>query len=431
MTSRRRFLQMAGASGSLLLPGCRRRLFSGASSAHVVVIGAGFGGATAAKYIRQLDASIRVTLIEAKVRYTTCPGSNWVLGGLRQLNSIDLGYERLISRYGINLVTDWVTAVDADLQSVRLSQGETIHYDRLIMAPGIDFRWDAIEGYDARTAEFIPHAWQAGRQTGILLDQVRTMPDNGLVVISAPANPYRCPPGPYERASMLAYYCRRHKPRAKILIVDHKRAFSKQALFVRGWKQAYGFSSENSLIEWQSLTDNPVIAVAAKSKTLYTDFGDQIRADVLNIIPPQKAGKIASQAGLTDRSGWCPVNSRTSESLRVQGVHIIGDAAVQAPIPKSAFAANSEAKVCALAVVSLLNDSDPVDQPAWVNTCFSLLTADQGISVSMVYKLNEQGQISKVPGAGGVSSKTDRQSLFLESQYARSWYNSIIADSFY
>ena len=427
--SRRHFIQLAGVGSSLLLGGCRQRVQAKRYSAHVVVIGGGFGGATAAKYIRELDDSIKVTLIEPKIRYITCPASNWVLGGLRNMDSISFFYDTLVSRYGISIIYDRVTAVDAERHAVRLSNKETINYDRLIMAPGIDFRWDDIEGYDAKTAEYIPHAWQAGRQTQTLLKQVQAMPDNGTIVISAPANPFRCPPGPYERASMLAHYCQKHKPKAKILIVDHKRAFSKQALFIQGWKQHYGYGTEHSLIEWQSIADNPVIALAAKSKTLQTDFGDTIKANVLNIIPAQKAGKIAWQAGLTDESGWCPVVSRTCESTLQPDIHVIGDAAIQAPIPKSAFAAVSEAKVCAFVIVSLLNGREPLE-PVWVNTCYSLITPDHGISIAMVYKLNAQGEISTVSGAGGVSSNTDKQSLYLESRYARSVYDSITSDTF-
>nr|WP_305907707.1 NAD(P)/FAD-dependent oxidoreductase [Methylomarinum sp. Ch1-1]MDP4520480.1 NAD(P)/FAD-dependent oxidoreductase [Methylomarinum sp. Ch1-1] len=297
------------------------------------------------------------------------------------------------------------------------------------MAPGIDFRWGDIEGYDAAVAEYIPHAWKAGQQTQTLASLVQAMPDNGTIAIVAPANPFRCPPGPYERASMLAYYCRQHKPKAKVLILDHKRGFSKQDLFVEGWKQHYGYGTHAALIEWQSIADNPVIALAAKSKTLQTDFGDQIKADVLNVIPAQKAGLIAQQAGLCDDSGWCPVRPVSGESTLRPDIHVIGDAAIQQPIPKSAFAATSEAKVCAFAVVDLLNERE-LSEPVWVNTCYSLVTADHGISVAMVYKLNEAGEISALAGAGGVTEHTDRQSLYLESRYAMGCYDSITRNTF-
>ncbi len=428
--SRRHFLQLAGVGSGLALGGCRKHFLAKKYSPHVVVVGGGFGGATAAKTIRELDDSIQVTLIEPKTRYVTCPASNWVLGGLRNMESITFSYEQLASRFGMTIIHDRVTAVDVERRSVKLSQGDNINYDRLIMAPGIAFRWDEIDGYDVKIAEYIPHAWQAGRQTETLWKQVQAMPDNGVIVISAPGNPFRCPPGPYERASMLAHYCRQHKPKAKILILDHKRAFSKQTLFIQGWKQHYGYGSRNSLIEWQSITDNPVISLAVKSRTLQTDFGDTIQAHVLNIIPEQKAGQIAQQAGLTNHGGWCPVNSKTCESTLLPGIHVIGDAAIQTPIPKSAFAAVSEAKVCAFAIVSLLSGRELLE-PAWVNTCYSLVTPDHGISIAMVYKRNAQGEISQVAGAGGVTSKTDPQSMLLESRYARSMYDNIVFDAFF
>ncbi len=429
MVSRRAFLKWGGAA-ALALPGCRQSDIKNAGKAHVVVVGGGFAGATAAKYIRQLDNSIKVTLIEPKSRYMTCPGSNWALAGLCNLESLSVSYRQLAARYGVSVINDWVTDIDAEARSVRVSSRQKIGYDRLIVAPGIDFRWDGIEGYDAEVADFIPHAWQAGRQTQTLLNQLRAMPENGTVVISAPTNPFRCPPGPYERAGLFAYYCRLHKPKAKILIFDHKRSFSKQSLFLQGWKRNYGYGSDKALIEWQSIADNPVIALAAKSKTLHTDFGDKIKADVLNLIPAQKAGKIAHHAGLTDESGWCPVRPASGESVLQPGIHVIGDAAIQGPIPKSAFAANSEAKVCAFALVALLNGRQPLD-PVWVNTCYSLVTADYGFSIAMVYKLSDRGEIQAVKDAGGISARTDRQSLMMESRYARSWYDSIVADTFY
>lgn len=429
MISRREFIKTGGVLLASGLSGCRKAGVKQQAKAHVVVIGGGFGGATAAKYIRQLDDSIKVTLIEPKRHYITCPASNWVLGGLRGMASLTFSYQQLATHYGIDVIHDRVTVVDAERRRVEISRGDRLHYDRLIMAPGIDFRWGKIEGYDADVSAYIPHAWQAGPQTLTLFNQVRAMPANGTIVISAPANPFRCPPGPYERASMLAYYCRQHKPQAKILIVDHKRGFSKQALFEQGWQQHYGYGTNQSLIEWQSIADNPVVALAAKRKTLQTDFGDHIKADVLNIIPPQKAGAIAHQAGLTDDSGWCPVEAISCESVLRPAIHVIGDAAIQQPVPKSAFAANSEAKVCALAVVNLLNQQEPL-KPAWINTCYSLITPRHGISVAMVYKLNSAGEIAPVEGAGGVSEHNDPQSLYLESRYALDWYDSITGDSF-
>ncbi len=429
MVSRRDFIKFGATIAASGLAGCRPGDVKRPAKARVVVIGGGFGGATAAKYIRLLDGSIKVTLIEPKTRYITCPASNWVLGGVTDIESLARSYRDWAARYGIEVVHERVSEVDHERRAVRFSRGETIAYDRLIMAPGIDFRWEDIDGYDASVADFIPHAWQGGRQTKLLFDQVRAMPENGTIVIAAPGNPFRCPPGPYERASMLAHYCRQHKPKAKILIVDHKRGFSKQALFEQGWARRYGYGTDHSLIEWQSIADNPVVALAAKSRSLVTDFGDRIKADVLNLIPAQRAAAIARQTGLTDAGGWCPVHPGSGESTLLPGIHVIGDAAIQQPIPKSAFAANSEAKVCALAVVDLLNQRQP-QTPAWINTCYSLVAPDYGISIAMVYKLNSAGEIAPVEGAGGVSAHTDLQSLYMEARYARDWYDSITADTF-
>lgn len=429
MLSRRHFIKLAGSSSGLLLAACHKRTYQSSTKAHIVIIGGGFGGATAAKTIKQLDSSIKVTLIEPNAHYITCPGSNWVLAGLTNLASLTINYQSLADQYDINIVQDKVRLIKADKHFVSLSDGQKIHYDRLIVSPGIDFRWDVIEGLDESGTYQIPHAWKAGAQTTILKNQLSAMPDGGTVIICAPANPFRCPPGPYERASMIAQYLKRHKAKSKILILDAKSHFSKQSLFIAGWEKHYGFGSNNSMIEWHSIPDNPVTQIDTKNKTLTTDFGDQFKADVLNYIPEQKAGNIAQNSDLCDQSGWCPVNPVNSESTRHSDIHVIGDASNHHPIPKSAFAANSEAKVCAFAVVNLLNGSELLE-PSWVNTCYSLITQSHGISVAMVYKLSPQGQLMKVAGAGGISNKPDEYTLSLEADYARNWLESIVYDSF-
>ena len=428
MLTRRNFLKLAGSTSGLVLTGFNSTKTS-KGSPHVVIVGGGFGGATAAKYIRKLDPRIKVTLIEPKTDYYTCPASNWVLGGFQSVASLKFDFQTLSARYGVTVIKDTVTAIDPNTQSVTTSSKQKIHYQRLILSPGIDFHWNTIEGYDQETVNTIPHAWTAGKQTRLLNQQLQNMRDGGTVIIIAPPNPFRCPPGPYERASMMAFYLKQHKPRSKILILDPKTTFSKQSLFIEGWKKNYHYGTNNSMIEWLSIPDNPVISLDARNRVIETDFGDKYQADVLNLIPPQKAGYIAHRSGLADASGWCPVQHSSSESTIHPNIHVIGDASSYSPIPKSAYAANSEAKVCAIAVVRLLNNK-PAVEPNWINTCYSLITPDYGISIAMVYKLSQEGKVIGVEGAGGVTENSDEQTVKLESNHARFWYQSITEDTF-
>lgn len=426
--SRRHFLRGSAAFSAGVLGACAG-LGTKASSAHVVVIGGGFGGATAAKTLKVLDGTLRVTLIEPKARYITCPGSNWLFAGLIDLAQLTVDYHQLRQHYGIEIIADRVTSIERERRQLQLSSGSKLTYDRLILAPGIAMRWDAIDGYDAATAERFPHAWQAGPQTVLLAEQVKTMRAGGTILIVVPADPYRCPPGPYERASMMAYWLKQHNPRAKIIILDHKRSFSKQALFEAGWKQHYGYGGDSSLIEWHSLADNPVIRFDASGQTVITDFGDRFSGDVVNLIPPQTAGDLALNAGLADASAWCPVDPQTSLSRFDPFIHVIGDAGQFAPIPKSAFAANSEAKACALAVASLLAQRE-APAPTWLNTCYSLVAPEHGISIAGVYRLDELGAIAAVKTSGGVSADLSAPALQLESGYARSAYRRLVDNSF-
>ena len=428
MLSRRHFIKLAGSSAGLLVSACQTRPKK-ASAAHVVIIGGGFGGATAAKMIKKLDPSIQVTLIEPKSHYISCPGSNWIFAGLKKITDLTFSYQTLSHQYNIKVIHQQVTEIEADKHWVILNNQQKIHYDRLIVSPGIDFNWDHIEGHNETSCHLIPHAWKAGSQTTLLNNQLQSMPDGGTVTICAPPNPFRCPPGPYERASMMAHYLKRHKPKSKIIILDQKTQFSKQNLFIEGWKKHYGYGTSHSMIEWHSISDNPIIKIDVKTKRVETDFGDKFNSDVLNYIPTQKAGNIAHSASLCDDSGWCPVSHQTSESTRHPKIHIIGDASSHNPLPKSAFAANAEAKTCAFAVVSLLNEIELLN-PTWINTCYSLLTANQAISIAMVYKLNLEGKISPVNGAGGITTRTDSKSLALEANYAKQWLSRITTDTF-
>ena len=418
MATRRGFLKLAGAAG-LAAPA----VASAQGAGRVVVVGGGFGGATAARTLKRLQPGLSVTLVEPNPVYTSCPFSNSVLAGLREMPQQQFGYDA-VKAAGVTVAPTSATAVDAAGRSVTLADGTKLAWDRLVLSPGIDFDWGAIPGYDEAAAEKMPHAWKAGAQTVLLRQQLMAMKDGGLVVMSAPANPFRCPPGPYERASLIAYWLNIWKPKSKLLLLDSKDAFSKQRLFQNGWDQLYP-----GAIEWVPLSKGgKVTAVDPATLTLVTEFGSH-KADVANVIPPQKAGAIAAKAGVADRTGWCPVEPVAFESTLQPGIHVLGDAAIMGAMPKSAFAANAQAKVCAAAIVELLAGRPP-QQPLLINTCYSLLAADYGISIAGVYR-PDKGLLAEVPGAGGVSALNAVGGLRgQEALYASSWFRTITAETF-
>jgi sulfide dehydrogenase [flavocytochrome c] flavoprotein chain len=392
--------------------------------ARVVVVGGGFGGATCAKYIRRADAALAVTLVEPRREFITCPFSNAVIAGLRDMASVTHGYDGLRQRHGVHVIHASVTAIDPMARRITLDDGSVLAYDRLVLSPGIDMRWGDIEGYDTAASEVFPHAWKAGPQTVLLRQQLEAMPDGGLVIIAAPAEPYRCPPGPYERASLIAHYLKTHKPRSKLLILDAKNAFSKQELFRSAWERLYP-----GLIEWipQSQSGR-VVRIDTRARTVSTDF-DDYKPAVANIIPPQQAAAVARAVGLDEGKGWCPVRASTCESTVHPGIHIIGDAAIANPMPKSAFSANNQAKTCAAAIVAMLR-GEPLPTPALMNTCYSLVAPDYGISIAAVYRVVDE-KIVAVDGSSGVSPvNADAETRTLEAEYARSWYTNITADTF-
>ena len=419
-STRRRFLGLAAAALALpLLP----RHARAQAVARVVVVGGGFAGATCARFLRRGDPRIDVTLVEANATFTACPFSNTVLAGLREIQDQRFGYQAIRAE-GIKLLDAAATAVDPQARQVRLADGALLAYDRLVLAPGIDFRWSAIPGYSEAAAERMPHAWKAGEQTLLLRRQLEAMADGGMVVIAVPANPYRCPPGPYERASLIAHYLKTKKPRSKVLVLDAKDSFSKQGLFTAAWGQLYP-----GLLEWVPLSKGgKVTAVDPAAGSVSTDF-DQYKPAVANIIPPQQAGRIAELAGVADRTGWCPIDPVTFESRLQKNIHVIGDAAIAGAMPKSAFAANAQAKICATAVATLLRGSTPSD-PVLVNTCYSLVAPDYGISVAGVYRPKE-GQLTDVEGAGGVSPpQAPRETRAMEARYAEAWFKTITHEVF-
>ncbi|MCW8974548.1 MAG: NAD(P)/FAD-dependent oxidoreductase [Sedimenticola sp.] len=427
--NRREFVKLSVAAAALgTLAGCAG-VSKGGRGAKVVVIGGGPGGATAAKKIRMMDPNIQVTLVEANKNYHTCFMSNEVLSGDRSLGSIEFGYDGL-RRHGVTVVHDMVTGIDAKTRTVMTKSGQSLPYDRCIVSPGMDFKWDAIGGYSAEVAETIPHAWKAGSQTAILRRQLEAMPNGGTVIIAPPGNPFRCPPGPYERASLIAHYLKRHKPRSKVLILDAKDKFSKQGLFTQGWKKLYGYGTDNSMIEWVSAAGGGKIeSVDPKAMTVQGAV-ETFKADVINIIPPQKAGKIAFASGLT-KGDWCPVNKKTFESLIHPNIHVLGDSSIAAGMPKSGYSANVQAKVCAMAVVDMLNDREP-GIPSYMNTCYSVVGEEYGISVSVVYSLDEaNNKIVGVKGAGGLTpSDASPEMLAREAHYAHGWFANITHEIF-
>jgi len=419
--TRRDFIKTAAAATSTaLLP--LPALAQGAAG-RVVVVGGGFAGASCARAVKALDPRINVTLVEASRTFTACPFSNTVLAGMREITAQQFGYDK-VAASGVTMAFAAASAVNAQARTVTLADGAQLNYDRLVLAPGIDIRWNGLPGYDEAAASVMPHAWRAGEQTVLLRRQLEAMEDGGLVVISAPANPFRCPPGPYERASLIAHYLKTRKPKSKLIVLDAKDAFSKQRLFQNAWKELYP-----NLLEWVSLSSGGKVAsVEPATKTLVTDFGRH-QAAVANVIPPQKAAQIADAAGVSDRTGWCPVDAQTFESKQQQNIHVIGDAAIMGGMPKSAFSANSQAKVCAAAVVTLLAGQKPVE-PRLINTCYSLVSPDYGISVAGVYRPKD-GVLVDVEGAGGVSP-ADAPKAFREQEatFANGWFQTITTEVF-
>lgn len=425
--NRREFLKLTGGAVAASFAMGYGSFAIGGAQKKVVVVGGGIGGSTVAKYLRLADKNVEVTLIEPNKDYFTCFMSNEVLGGDRNMDSLRFGYAGL-KGHGVNVVHDSVTGIDAAARTVTTAGGKTFNYDRCVVSPGVDFKYEAIQGYDEKVAETITHAWKAGPQTVTLRKQLEAMKDGGTVVISAPADPYRCPPGPYERASLIAHYLKSHKPKSKLIILDPKDKFAKQGLFIAGWKKYYGYETPNSLIAWNS--GQGAEKLDAANMTISSSVED-IKADVINIIPPQKAGKIAFVAGLADEKGWCPVNGKTFESTIHKGIHVIGDSCIAAPMPKSGYSANSQAKVCASAIIALMNDQEP-GQPSYVNTCYSIIAPDDGISVAAVYNYAD-GKINAVKDAGGLTPGYDKTTMEMrarEVKYAHSWFKNITHDVF-
>ncbi|MDT7928068.1 NAD(P)/FAD-dependent oxidoreductase [Tepidimonas sp.] len=424
---RRQFVSTVAAGSALgslgLISGCATPM-AGGSGPHVVVVGGGYGGATAAKYTRLFsEGKVRVTLIEPNAQFYSCPISNLVVGGIKQMADITIPYENLEKRHGVKIVRDRATAIDADKRVVKLAGGGEISYDRLIVSPGIDFMWETLPGMNTPGAkDKVLHAWKAGPQTVALRQQLEAMPDGGVYALSIPQAPYRCPPGPYERACMVAHYFKKAKPKSKVILFDANDDIqSKKALFLKAWEEHY-----KGIIEYRP--KHRVVDVDVATNTLKFEFNDDFKGTVLNVVPNMRAGDIAVQTGLaTANKRWCDVDFLTHESVAVKNIHVLGDAIQIAPaMPKSGHMANQHGKTCAAAVVSLLMGKEPPKMPLYANTCYSFVTDEEVVHVASVHRYDpEKKTMLTVPGSGGVSARASE----LEARYALAWANNIWADT--
>ena len=413
---RRTFLQLSAATagaGLLLVPQQPRAQVK----AKVLIVGGGFAGASCAMSLRRLGPGIDVTLVDPDERYVTCPMSNSVLVGLRDLKSISVPRHGL-ERAGVKYVRGRITSIDAQRRRAKFAGG-VLAYDRLVMAPGIRFLWGRPQGYDPGAVQLMPHAWQAGAQTEILAAQLRAMRDGGVMAISVPLGPMRCPPGPYERASLIAGYLKQSKPRSKVLIFDSNNRFPRQDIFTDAWNLLYP-----GMIEWIPVVeDGAVVRVAPAEQVLYTAHGAH-RVDVANIIPPQAPGLLAAQVGLASDHGWCPIKPDTFESALIPHLHVIGDACIADPMPKAASAAITQAKQCALAIIAALEGREP-PAPEFESVCYSMLARDNALSIHGRFRLTD-GIIQQVPEPQDESSARSAQ----EALNAEDWYKGIVTDSF-
>ncbi len=391
------------------------------AAARIVVIGGGFGGATCARTLRQLDPGLQVTLIEPDRIFTACPFSNEVIAGLRELQAQQFTYDS-IAAAGVKVIAQAATKIDSQARSIGLADGGSVGYDRLVLSPGIDLRFDALPGYDEDAALKMPHAWKAGEQTMLLRKQIEAMEDGGTVVLAVPAAPLRCPPAPYERASLIAHYLKNKKPRSKILILDAKDGFSQQRLFEAAWKELYP-----GMIERIALSQGGrVTSVDPATSTIITDFGNYT-AQVASVIPPQKAGRIAEIAGAADNTGWCPIDPTSFASKLVPNTHVVGDATIAGGIPKSASAAHAQGKACAAAIANMLSGKSP-ETPRLTGACYNTVAPGYAFSLSGVYQPKD-GQFAEVEGAASPVN-APREVRAREAEAAENWFRKITVDTF-
>lgn len=445
---RRTFLKLLGATGALAAGGGFARSAFAGSAPHVVVIGGGVGGATTAKYLKLTDPKVRVTIIEKNPIYIRPYGSSEVVNGHVTMAELEVSYDALRSRYGIEVITDTVTGYDPERRVVETAGGKKVGYDRLVVSPGVQLHYDAIDGYSQAIAESkIPSGWIPGSQTQLLAAQLKAMRPGGTFMIVAPPNPYRCPPGPYERASLVAEWLQHHNPTGKVMILDPKNGFVTDTTMMLGWNRLYGFNvpadfrkgmpihgdwpmldhTGPGMLEWIPARDGGTVKrIDARRMEVEAENGVH-RADVINVVPPMTAGKVAGLLGLTDDKGWCPINHRTFESLKQPGVHVIGDACASG-MPKSGFSANTQAKVTARAVLDLIAER-PASEPAWENTCYALAASDYGMFVADVFMLVDE-KISRVKGPRFQPLDASRAQIRMSAVYQQAWMKTFTDDCF-
>lgn len=426
--SRRQFTQMVGGGAVVAASAGPLSHFAIAQGkGKVVIVGGGAGGATVAHNVKKSAPDLDVTLVEVQPQYTTCFFSNLYLGGFRTFESLVHGYDGL-KGLGINVVHDMATGVDTAKKTVTLAGGQTLSYDRLVLSPGIDLKYDTIEGYSPEAAEVMPHAWKAGTQTKLLKSKLEAMEDGGLVVLAPPDNPYRCPPGPYERMCMVAHYLKTNKPKSKLIILDPKTKFSKQPVFMEAVNKYYKDIVQVNLTN--EIDNFAVVKVDTGTGEVTTKSGEKFTAAVANIIPNQKAGKIAFDAGCTE-GDWCPVEAGTFLSTKVSDVYVLGDASVATQMPKSGFSANSQAKAVAAHIASVLGGKK-LFPPRFRNTCWSLVAPSDSVKVGASYQAGEKDGKQMLVASGGFVSKVGEDAKMREEQFKESegWYSGITADMF-
>jgi len=427
--SRRQLIKQLGAAGIATgLFGASKQAWS-KTAPHVVIVGGGIGGASAAKYLRIIDKNVKITLIEPNKEYIFCPGSNEILNETATLEELTVNYETLKNRYAVNVITDWADDIDYAGKRVKTRNSGFVAYDKLIVSPGPDYKLDAVEGYNKALAEGdFPHAWKAGAQTTKLFQQMKAMPQGGTIAISSPPMPYRCPPAPYERASFMAEWLAHHNPSAKILILDSKDGFTFQKHYLDYWTKARGYGTDNSMIEWVAAKDGGAVKqLDALNKTLITANGDKIKADVINIIPNHTAAKFAKDTGLSQGQEWVSIDPMTYQSRVDKDVYVVGDVTESSPMVKTGYLASNHSKVVVQAIVDEFNGKAP-SQPLYTNNCVAFAGDDYGMSITDTFRV-QNGKIVKQ--YGHQSTELDNPALhYVRASLAKNWQRAFRRDIF-